>query len=71
MAAICDVSRSAIVRWKQSSKVPTRSARLLALYFGEISLAEWEDDVDDRTYTMQKAKSRQDVAYQKRMREKP
>ena len=46
IAAICGVSYEAVRKWAAQGVIPSRSIWPLALYFGEISQAQWEDIVE-------------------------
>ena len=59
IAAICDVTYRTVKLWASSGVVPARSARALALYFGEVNQAEWEDHVENE---------RQEIAHRERSR---
>lgn len=46
IAAICSVSLDTLSQWSRRG-LPERCLLLLQLYSGEMSLAEWEDNVEE------------------------
>ena len=60
VAAICDVAIGTVATWHRGQRgVPAYAKTMLKLYSGELSQAQWEDDIEERRAVIAEAQRAQ------------